>query len=94
MAIMPGFQAAFADTGANLGDSPTAQKEARETLNGIPPWARLLKPYWIVEHRARRLLSGHFNLSATSYEVYTHESPERRVKFEVPHPTAVWRSRL
>lgn len=94
MAIMPGFQAAFADTGSNLGDSPAAQKEAHETLKLIPLWARLLKPYWIAEHRVRRLAAGHFNLSATQYEIYTHRSPDRRVRFEVPRATAVWRSRL
>lgn len=92
--VIPGFQAVFADTGENLGLSPQARRETQETLARIPAWARWLKLYWIGEHRFRRLVAGHFNLKATEYEIYTKSSPERRVKFSVPDPTAVWRNRL
>jgi hypothetical protein len=32
-------------------------------------------------------------LPSTSYEIYTLESPEHRVKFDVAKPTAVWWAR-
>ena len=37
---------------------------------------------------------GHFNLDRTSYEIYTKQSPDRRVEFYVPKPTAVWWNRM
>jgi hypothetical protein len=55
---------------------------------------RPLKPLWIVGHRLRRLRAGHFQLAATSYSIYTKESPAQRVTIEVPKPTAVWWNRL
>jgi len=42
----------------------------------------------------RRLAAGHFFLKPTSYSIYTLPSPERRVTFDVPKPTAIWWNRL
>jgi hypothetical protein len=53
-----------------------------------------LKPAWVVHHRLRRIAAGHFSLKPTSYAIYTSQSPEKRVKFDVPKPTAVWWNRL
>ena len=33
-------------------------------------------------------------LRATSYAIYTKASPDRRVTFDVPKPTAVWWNRI
>jgi hypothetical protein len=60
----------------------------------IPGWVKTLKPAWIAQHRLRRMAAGHFNLKPTSYEIYTRQSPEQRIKFEVARPTAVWWNRL
>jgi len=88
------FTSAFADTGENMNLKPNAIREAKETRAMIPPWLRLLRPFWILNHRLRRLFAGHFQIPATSYAIYTKQSPAQRVKFDVPKPTAVWWNRL
>jgi hypothetical protein len=60
----------------------------------IPPWVKALKPVWVLQHRLRRLAAGHFSLKPMSYSIYTRQSPERRVTFNVAKPTAVWWNRL
>jgi glycosyltransferase involved in cell wall biosynthesis len=94
MAVCDAFTSVFADTGENMNLKPNAIREKTETDAMIPPWIRALKPAWIVQHRLRRLAAGHFNLQPMSYEIYTRQSPERRVKFDVPKPTAVWWNRV
>jgi glycosyltransferase involved in cell wall biosynthesis len=94
VAVCDTFTSAFADTGGNMNLKPNAIHEKAETDKMIPAWVRPLKPFWILHHRLRRLATGHFNLQPVSYEIYTRHSPDRRVKFDAPKPTAVWRSRL
>jgi hypothetical protein len=74
--------------------TPDALREKAETHQMIPQPISALKPLWILQHRLRRLAAGHFSLKPTSYEIYTRQSPERRVKFDVSKPTAVWWNRL
>ena len=93
-AVCDTFTSTFADTGENMNMKPNAIREKAETAKMIPAWLRVLKPFWIFNHRLRRLRAGHFNLTPTSYEIYTKQSPERRVKIEVPKPTAVWWNRM
>jgi len=88
------FTSIFADTGENMNLKPNAIREKAETAQMVPGWARMLKPAWVLHHRLRRLAAGHFNLQPTSYSIYTLRSPEQRVRFEVPKPTAVWWDRL
>lgn len=94
LAVCDTFTSVFADTGDNMNLKPNAIREKAETAGMVPAWLRLLKPLWIVQHRLRRLRAGHFKLAATSYAIYTHQSPTRRVTIEVPKPTAVWWNRL
>lgn len=94
MKVCDAFTSAFADTGENMNLKPNALREKAETDKLIPGWIRALKPIWIAHHRLRRLAAGHFNLKPASYEIYTRQSPERRVHFDVPRPTAVWWNRL
>jgi glycosyltransferase involved in cell wall biosynthesis len=94
MKVCDTFTSAFADTGENMNLKPNAIREKAETEKMIPPFACALKPLWILQHRLRRLAAGHFSLKPTGYEIYTLQSPERRVKFEVQKPTAVWWNRL
>ena len=93
MAVCDFFTSIFTDTGDNLCLSPSAIKETAQTLALAPPWVRALKPVWIVQHRLRRLVAGHFNLQPASYELYTLRSPDKRVAINVPKPTAVWWTR-
>lgn len=78
----------------NLCLSPGATKEFKETLALPAGWVRALKPLWITHHRLRRLAAGHFSLKPASYAIYTRQSLEQRVRFDVPKPTAVWWNRL
>lgn len=88
------FTSVFADTGENMNLKPNALREKAETLKMIPPWVRATKPFWIGHHRLRRLLAGHFNLSATAYDIYTKASPAQRLRVQVDKPTGVWWNRL
>jgi len=94
MKVCDSFTSIFADTGENMNLKPNALREKAETEKMIPPIVRALKPVWILHHRLRRLAAGHFSLKPTSYSIYTPQSPEQRVIFEVQKPTAVWWNRL
>jgi len=94
MKVCGSFTSVFADTGENMNLKPNAIREKTEAQKMIPAWIRALKPVWILQHRLRRLAAGHFSLKPTSYSIYTSQSPEKRVTFDVPKPTAVWWNRL
>ena len=94
MKVCDSFTSVFADTGENMNLKPNAIREKAGADGMIPAWVRALKPAWIGHHRLRRLAAGHFSLKPMSYEIYTLQSPDRRVKFEVSKPTAVWWNRL
>ena len=94
MADDPVFTSVFADTGDNMNLKPNAIREKKETDAMIPAGVRRAKPLWILSHRLRRILRGHFSLAKTSYAIYTKASPDRRVTMDVPHPTAIWWNRL
>jgi hypothetical protein len=94
MAVLDTFTSIFADTGENMNLKPNAIRENNETTAMAPGWVRRLKPVWIAHHRLRRLAAGHFSLKPMSYSIYTLQSPEQRVRFDVPRPTAVWWNRL
>lgn len=93
IAVLDRFTSAFSDTGENMNLKPNAVRELSETLAMAPSWTRLLRPALIVHHRLRRLVAGHFFLKPMTYSIYTLESPNRRVEFQVPKPTAVWWNR-
>ena len=94
MEVCDAFTSVFADTGENMNLKPNAIREKAETGRLVPAWIRALKPVWILHHRLRRIAAGHFNLQPMSYCIYTKESPQRRVTFDVARPTAVWWNRL
>lgn len=94
MAVCDSLAATFADTGENMNLRPNAIREKEETYAMMPRGIRLLKPFWIFQHRLRRIAAGHFRLAPMSYEIYTLKSPEKRVRFEVPKPTSVWWNRM
>jgi hypothetical protein len=73
---------------------PNALRERNAKIAMIPRWVRIVKPFWFWLHRLRRLLAGHFALKPMSYAIYTKQSPEKRVTFDVSQPTAIWRNRL
>lgn len=88
------FTSSFSETGDNMNLKPNALREKAETARMIPAWIRLLRPLWVGQHRFRRIMGGHFSLKPMSYSIYTMQSPDRRVSFEVSKPTAIWWNRL
>jgi glycosyltransferase involved in cell wall biosynthesis len=94
MAVFDSYTSVFTDTGENMNLKPNAVREKAATNAMIPRWVRALKPLWIVHHRLRRIAAGHFSLKPMSYSIYTLQSPERRFRFDVAKPTAVWWNRL
>jgi len=94
MAVCNEFTSIFADTGENMNLKPNAIREKAATDAMVPRWVRALKPFWIGHHRLRRLAAGHFSLKPASYSIYTLQSLDRRVIFDVQKPTAVWWNRL
>jgi len=93
-AVCDTFTSVFADTGENMNLKPNSIREMIATTAMAPRWVRALKPAWVVHHRLRRMAAGHFSLPPTAYSIYTLDHPERRVTFDVPKPTAIWRNRL
>lgn len=94
MAVSNEFTSVFADTGDNMNLKPNALREKQETAQMVPAWVRLFRPLWVLSHRLRRVMHGHFGLKPTSYALYTKASPDRRVTVAVPKPTAIWWNRM
>ena len=94
MAVCECFTSVFADTGENMNLKPNAILEKEQTAKMVPFQVRMLKPLWIVFHRIRRLLAGHFYIKPTSYSIYTKNNVRCRLTFEVPKPTGIWWNRL
>jgi glycosyltransferase involved in cell wall biosynthesis len=88
------FTSVFTDTGENMGWRANAMREKAETNRMIPLPLKALKPLWILHHRLRQVAGGHFRLKPAKYQIYTLDSPERRVTVDVPKPTAVWWDRV
>ena len=94
MKVLGHFTSVFADTGENMNLKPNAIREKQETEQMTPRWMRPLRLFWILQHRLRRLVAGHFFLKPMSFEIYTLDSPDHRVTIDVARPTAVWWNRL
>lgn len=94
MAVCDDFTSIFADTGDNMSLKPIALREKAETMAMAADWVKLLKPWWVVQHRLRRMAAGHFKLKPMSYEAYTLKSPAHRVHYDVAKPTPIWWNRL
>jgi glycosyltransferase involved in cell wall biosynthesis len=94
MAVCKSFTSVFTDTGKNMNLKPNALRERAKTKAMTPLWIRMLEPVWVAHHRLRRLAAGHFFMRPTGYSIYTLQSPEQRIHFDVPKPTAIWWNRV
>jgi hypothetical protein len=83
----------FTDTGENLGSSAAALAENRRLFDSAPVWARVAAPLVVAHFRLRRLVHGHYSRAPLDYEIYTLESPGKRVRFKVERSTGVWKLR-
>jgi glycosyltransferase involved in cell wall biosynthesis len=87
------FTSTFTETGANLGLSPTNQREVERWNQMIPGWARLLKPGLVAHHQLRMVRRGAFNVRPFTYSLYTRDQPGSRTDFQAERPTPLWHGR-
>lgn len=87
------FTSTFAETGSNLGLSPTNQREVERWNHMIQGWARALKPVLVGHHQLRMIARGAFFVKPFTYSIYTQDSPERRQDFQAAKPTPLWHGR-
>jgi glycosyltransferase involved in cell wall biosynthesis len=84
----------FTDTGANMNLSPNARREARELRGSAPKSMRLLKPWWALLHRLRKLIEGAYWPTSTEYAMYLRSDLAKRVGFYAPRANPLWWDRL
>jgi glycosyltransferase involved in cell wall biosynthesis len=94
MAVVRYFTSTFTDDGENLSLRPGAMREKKALAESAPRWARKLAPFFVLQHRLRRLVNGIYFQQPFTYSLYTRASPEKRVVHAVDKPTFLWRSRL
>lgn len=90
---MPFLTSAFFDTGKNLCLSPEHRAETAAIRQRWPFVMRLLYPFLVTAHRARRFLLGDYSRGPFDYEIYTPRDPIKRTRFHVPRATGVWWNR-
>lgn len=83
----------FTDTGENMNLRPNGEVERKKLFEMAPWWARAGKGLVVTHYRLRKWMHGHYAGGPLSYEIYTHDSPKKRVRFDVADRTAVWKSR-
>jgi len=92
MAVLREFTSVFTMTGENMSAKPNAIRERGELQASAPVAMRLLKPLIVVHHRFRRLMGGIYFQRPFSYNLYTRESPDKRVSFHVTRPRFRWKA--
>jgi len=92
LAVLRRFTSVFTMTGANLSSSDEARQEKLDLYNSAPSWVRRLTPLFILHHRLRRLAGGIYFQKPFAFELYTPESPEKRVVHQVLHPNFKWKT--
>lgn len=85
------FTSVFTLTGQNLSLNPKAAEEQRRLHADAPRVYRLLRPLIVQMHRMGKLVSGGYSARPFAYEVFTNDSPAKRVRVEVENPSARWR---
>jgi glycosyltransferase involved in cell wall biosynthesis len=90
MRVLRCFTSVFAETGSNLATQPRAQAELETFYRSASVWTRTLGPAIVGAYRVRKLLAGDYHRAPFSYEIYTGQSLDKRVKFDVTRPTGFW----
>ena len=95
MKVWTASPSAFTDTGDNLCLSPSAAKEFKETLAMPAGWVRALKPAWIAAPPSAASGRRPFFVEARQlFHLHAGKARSKRVRFDVPKPTAVWWNRI
>jgi glycosyltransferase involved in cell wall biosynthesis len=92
MAALRQFTSVFTLTGENMYTKPNAARERLALRASAPFIARTLRPLVTFHHRLRRLAGGIYFQRPFSYSIYTRDSPDNRVPFEVLRPRSLWRT--
>jgi len=83
----------FAEDGGNLGMGAAAREERIRLNQTAPLWMQILRPWWVIWHRCRRLLAGCHQKADVSYEAYLLGSHKRK-QFSAPSLRSTWPGRV
>jgi glycosyltransferase involved in cell wall biosynthesis len=94
MHVLRDYLSVFVDTGENLSLRPIGLREMAALASEAPAWAQALRRPWVLIHRLRRMFSGLYRVKPFSADIYTLNSPERRVHLDITAPTFHWKGRV
>lgn len=84
----------FMEAGDNLGLSPTALAERARLTHSAPLWMRVLRPWWVVQHRLRRWVGGAHLAADLNYGIYLPKLLQRKrvsaKKLRTTWPGRMW----
>jgi len=83
----------FMESGENLGLSSIAKEERERLDSSAPLYFRVLRPAWMLLHRARRLWSGAHRSEDVTYEIYLPKESGRKV-FSAKRLRTTWPGRM
>ena len=83
----------FMESGENLGLSSAAKEERERLDSSAPLYFRVLRPAWVLLHRARRLWSGAHRSEDVTYEIYLPKESGRKV-FSAKRLRTTWPGRM
>jgi glycosyltransferase involved in cell wall biosynthesis len=94
VAIYPQLLAVFTLTGTNLStDDPISEREKQAWLADVDAPSTVLRTGHIMLHRVRKLIAGAYLKRTFDYEIYTLESPARRVRLTARRLGGRWKIR-
>ncbi len=84
------FASVFTETGANmaLGSVALSERALRQQL--MPFWVKMLRPFYLLQHRLRMRATGAHRQPAFDYSIYTLDCVDRRVSFHAANPSTRW----
>lgn len=94
MAIYPELLSIFTLTGTNVSTDNliSAEEKERWGAQSDAP-SPLLRKWHVMLHRLRKLMAGAYRKRTFDYEIYTLDSPDRRVPFTAKRVGGAWKIR-
>jgi hypothetical protein len=83
----------FMESGENLGLSSAAKEERARLDNSAPLYFKVLRPVWVLAHRARRLWSGAHRSEDVAYGIYLPKQSGRKA-FTAKRLRTTWPGRM
>ena len=83
----------FMESGENLGLSLTAKEERARLDASAPIYFKVLRPVWVLLHRARRLWSGAHKSEDVAYGIYLPKQESRKA-FTAKSLRTTWPGRI